>query len=91
MISAHGGSLECLDDPNTHQPKFREKVYAEKDGYITWMNTLELGKTVVQLGGGRLQKGDKLDPTVGIVFHKKTGDLVSAGEPILEYFCSAKE
>ena len=91
MISAHGGSLDSLDDPNTHQPKFREKIYAEKDGYITWMNTLELGRTVVRLGGGRLQKGDKLDPTVGIVFHKKTGDSVSAGEPILEYFCSDKD
>ena len=35
--------------------------------------------------------GDELDPTVKIAFHKKTGDSVYAGEPLLEYFCSEKD
>ena len=29
-------------------------------------------------------------PPVGIVFHKKVGDSVHKGEPLLEYFCSDK-
>ena len=74
MVAAHGGSLKSLDNPNTHKPEYCEKIYAETDGYITSMDTLNLGMAVVYLGGGRLQKGDKLDPSVGIVFHKKRGD-----------------
>jgi pyrimidine-nucleoside phosphorylase len=88
MISAHGGLPDSLIDSKTHQPKFSEKVHAEKDGYISFMDTLRLGMAVVHLGGGRLQKGDALDPSVGVVFHKKIGDAVSKGEPLLEYYCS---
>ena len=91
MVKAHGGSLESLDNPETHKPLFRQEVCAETEGYISFMNTFELGKAVVHLGGGRLHKEDTLDPTVGIVFHKKVGDSVYEGEPLLEYFCSDKD
>ena len=54
-------------------------------------SSLNLGMAVVYLGGGRLQKGDAIDPSVGIVFHKKIGDEVSEGELLLEYYCSGKD
>jgi len=88
MVSTQGGALESLDDPNTHKPKFRKKLYAEKYGYISFMDTLSLGTAVVHLGGGRLQRSDILDPTVGIIFYKKIGDEVNVREPLLEIFCS---
>ena len=91
LVSAHGGDLTSLDNPEIHKPLFREEVYAEKDGYISFVDTLSLGMAVVYLGGGHLQKGGILDPTVGIAFHKKTGDLVCEGEPMLEYFCSNQD
>ena len=59
--------------------------------YIFSMNTLNLGMAVVQLGGGRLKKGDILDPSAGIIFHKKIGDIVSEGELLLEYYCSGED
>jgi pyrimidine-nucleoside phosphorylase len=36
----------------------------------------------VILGGGREKKEDSVDPSVGIVLHKKVGDKVAAGEGI---------
>jgi thymidine phosphorylase len=36
----------------------------------------------VILGGGRERKEDSVDPSVGLVFHKKVGDKVDAGEPL---------
>ena len=91
LVQAHGGSLECLDDHNMHKPSFLKKVYAETDGYITTIDTLSLGMAVVHLGGGRLIQSDELDPTVGIIFHKKIGDVVNKGDVLLEYYCSDKD
>ena len=88
MVTAHGGSLRSSDETSVHEPKFRKKLFAEKNGFITGINTLALGNAVIRLGGGRVKKDDILDPTVGIIFHKKVGDIVHAGERMLEYFCS---
>jgi len=41
-----------------------------------------LGSACVILGGGRERKEDSVDPTVGIVLHKKVGDVVSRGEAL---------
>ena len=90
MVQAHNGSLESLDNPNTHESKFSEKVYAKADGYITSMDTLNLGMTLVYLQGGHQQIKGALDPTAGIYFYKKTGDQVNNGDVLLEYFCSNK-
>jgi pyrimidine-nucleoside phosphorylase len=38
---------------------------------------------VVLLGGGRTRKGDPIDYAVGIVHHKKVGDQIDKGEPLL--------
>ena len=88
MIKAHGGAFESITDPRIHEPKYRQKIFVEKDGYISGLNTLVLGNVLVQLGGGRVNKDDNIDPTAGIIFHKKVGDIVHAGEGILEYFCA---
>ena len=47
---------------------------------------------IVVLGGGREKKEDSIDPGVGIVFHKKTGDAVKKGEPLctLHYNADAR-
>ena len=90
MVSAHGGSIKSLDNLETNKPLYHSEIRADNDGYISSMDTFSLGLAVVHLGGGRGHKGATLDPTVGIVFHKKTGDLVNRDEPLLEYFCSDK-
>jgi len=91
MVKAHGGSLDSLKDSEMNKPLFSQKVQAKTNGYISYMDTLRLGSAIVQLGGGRLQKREKLDPTAGIIFYKKTGDFVNKDESFLEYFCSNKD
>ena len=58
------------------------------NGYITTMNTLELGNALIQLGICRKNKNDHLDYTAGIYFYKKTGDIVNKSEAWAEIFCS---
>lgn len=36
----------------------------------------------LDLGAGRRTKEDEIDPAVGLVFHKKVGDAVEAGDAI---------
>ena len=88
MVDAHGGAFESIADSATHKPKYKKIIIAEDDGFITHLNTLEFGKAVVQLGGGRLAIGDKLDYSTGIQFYKKIGQTVSKGETLAEVFCS---
>ena len=88
MIIAHGGETEMLGTPQLHKPKFRKEIFAKEDGFIGEMDTLQLGQAVVQLGGGRIYKNDKIDYSTGILFHKKIGEFIGKGEPLLEYFCS---
>ena len=77
-----------LGTPQLHEPEFRKEIFAKEDGFIVEMDTLQLGQAVVQLGGGRIQKNDKIDYSTVILFHKKIGEYVDNGEPLLEYFCS---
>jgi len=88
MIIAHGAEIEILGTSHLHQPKFRKEIFSEEDGFIGEMDTLKLGQAVVQLGGGRIKKNDKIDYSAGVLFHKKIGKFVKKGEPLLEYFCS---
>jgi pyrimidine-nucleoside phosphorylase len=88
MVVAHGGSLKSLEDFEIHKPKYKMKIIAENDGFITQMNTLELGQAVVHLGVGRQLPGDQLDYSAGIQFNKKIGQTILKGETLAEVFCS---
>jgi len=88
MVFAHGGNLDGLNNPRLHKPKFKKEILAQDEGFVTQMNTLQLGRAVVQMGGGRLAIGDKLDYSTGIQFYKKIGQTVSKGETLAEVFCS---
>ena len=89
LVEAQGGDVSALDHYKTlHQPRYQEVILAPQGGYIQEMNTYQLGMAAVQLGCGRLQTGDFLDPTAGMTFHHKIGSAVKAGEPLLTCFNS---
>jgi pyrimidine-nucleoside phosphorylase len=84
MIKRQGGDEKVIDDygilplANHHHV-----VAASRNGYIKKMEATQIGLHVVQLGGGRQKASDKIDFGVGLTFHKKIGDRVKEGEPIL--------
>ena len=49
-------------------------------GYVVDVDPLALGHVVVDLGGGRKQPADDVDPHVGVVLCKTQGDQVKAGD-----------
>ena len=58
------------------------QIFQPKNGFIAEIDCQAVGIASVILGGGRAKKEDSVDPSVGIVLHRKLGDAVSAGEPI---------
>jgi thymidine phosphorylase len=49
---------------------------------VAAIDAAEVGKTGVDLGGGRLQKGDSIDYGVGIMCHAKVGASLKNGDPL---------
>ena len=89
MIDAQGGDSRVLDDESLLAiGKFTYEVTAPQDGYITHMNTEQCGIASVMLGAGRTVKDGPIDYSAGIVMHKKTGDVVRAGESIATLYAS---
>jgi thymidine phosphorylase len=43
----------------------------------------QVGHAAMLLGAGRETVDSRIDPAVGLVLHKKVGDPVEAGEPLL--------
>ena len=58
------------------------EINSTKEGIIESIDALEFGKLSVNLGAGRINKGDTIDSSVGIVFDKLVGDKVKIGERI---------
>jgi len=81
MIKAQGGDPKVTEDTG-RLPKAKTlvDVKADSDGYITSMNTADIGNAAKLLGAGREKKTDELDLSVGIVIKKRLGDKVKRGD-----------
>lgn len=87
MFACQGGDTRVLDDYTLFaQPAASFELLAERDGYIHSADAEKIGSASVLLGAGRLTKEDSIDPSAGIVLHKKTGDAVRAGESIATFY-----
>jgi len=83
MVQLQGGDLSAIDDPR-QLPRARHvhQIVSPENGYVDAIDCEAMGTACVILGGGREKKEDSVDPSVGIVLHKKIGDPVSAREPL---------
>ncbi|HEV3307922.1 MAG TPA: thymidine phosphorylase [Candidatus Sulfotelmatobacter sp.] len=83
MVELQGGDPRVIDDPKKlRRAQHTVTISSPRDGYVVSLKCEQIGTACVVLGGGRERKEDSVDPTVGIVLHKKVGDAVSAGEPL---------
>lgn len=75
MVQAQGGDLSAL-------PGIGETtaVVATSAGFVTGIDSLEVGLTGVALGAGRAKAGDTVDPVVGIRIDAGRGTQVAAGD-----------
>ena len=82
MVAAQGGD----NDAPLPTAKFEHTITASQDGTVTSMNALAVGIAAWRLGAGRARKEDQVSAGAGIKLHKKPGDRVKQGEPLLTMF-----
>lgn len=91
LITDQGGDASIVDHPEKlPQADGQVDVIAQASGYITAIETNELGLASVKIGGGRAKKDDIVDPAVGIMMHKKLGDAVKTGEPLATLYVNTE-
>ena len=84
VIELQGGDPKVCDDPR-HLPAAAEKIdlRAETGGRVARIACRAVGHAAMLLGAGRETVDSRIDPAVGLVLHKKVGDAVGKGEPLL--------
>ncbi len=76
-IAAQGG-----DPSHLPQPRQVVEVKSPRSGFIAAIDTYQAGMFVVDLGAGRKKADDVIDYAAGVMFDRRTGDQVRAGEVI---------
>jgi len=61
------------------------------DGYLAEQNAGIIGEAVVELGGGRRTKDDKINPQVGVWLDHVVGDHVKTGDRLLRIYAASED
>jgi pyrimidine-nucleoside phosphorylase len=91
MVELQGGDPRVIDDPKKlPQAQHTMTIASPRNGHLISLQCEQVGTACVILGGGREKKEDSVDPSVGIVLHKKVGGSVSSGEPLATIYYNAE-
>lgn len=91
MIRAQGGDTSVFDDLKaSHKPGATLVLESWDTGYISEMDTMELGWAVQRLGAGRVKAGEPVDPHAGIEFHARRGAHLQKGQPFATLYATSE-
>jgi len=83
-VEAQGGDPRVLDDTALlPQAGKHRAITSGRAGFVTAVETDEIGRVVMDWGGGRRRLEDKIDHAVGLRLHAKIGDQVDADAPLV--------
>ena len=83
IIHDQGGDVRVLEEPKRLAKAMIERpILASASGVIAECDVRAMGLAVIELGGGRRQTDDLIDPAVGLSKLKRVGDKVTLGEPV---------
>lgn len=89
LVETQGGDLSVLDDPNSRAGASPiGHVQASNSGYVSSIDSLQLGLAAVALGAGRMKKDDEVDPIAGFALNKMVGSSVEIGESLATVYAS---
>jgi thymidine phosphorylase len=89
-VEAQGGDPRVCDDPANILPLVTQsfRVESPRSGFITKVNTAEIGHAIASIGGGRVRIDDTIDPSVGFIADVRIGDELDNRGSLGTIFCS---
>lgn len=82
-VAEQGGNPRAVEDYSLlPQARHEDAVVAPLDGFISGLEARAMGVASMILGAGRERSDARIDPAVGLLFEKKIGDKIQAGERI---------
>ncbi len=89
-VAAQGGEPKVCDEPAKFLPLATEsfKVESPRSGFVSKVNTAEIGHAIAAIGGGRVRIDDEIDASVGYMAEVKIGDRVSAEASLGIIYCA---
>lgn len=92
FVKRQGGDVSLLDACDSIiNASYIVNVVSENSGYVSSIQSELIGETAMILGGGRQNKGDDIDHSVGVVLSKKVGDKVDKGDVIATIYANDKD
>jgi len=92
LVEEQGGDTGMIKNPSGYPAaEYSLEVKAKKAGYLSEIDTFNLGMAAVELGAGRRAKEDTVDPSAGYILHKKLGSKVEENETIATLYTNKKE
>lgn len=92
MVAGQGGDAGIVDDlKKLPQAKCSRVLLSEQDGWISAMESEEIGRACVLLGAGRMTMEDTIDPAAGIRLHVQVGDEVHKGDALMTLYADSEE
>ncbi|HKR00545.1 MAG TPA: thymidine phosphorylase [Pyrinomonadaceae bacterium] len=88
-VEAQGGDPSVCDDAARLLPLTPNEVRVEspRTGFVSGIDTAEVGHAIAEIGGGRVRIEDLIDPAVGFAVEAKIGDRVLAGDVLGLLYC----
>jgi pyrimidine-nucleoside phosphorylase len=89
-VEAQGGNPRVCDNPSSILPLTENaiKVESPRSGFVTKVDTEEIGHAIAEAGGGRVRMEDQIDPAVGFLAEVKIGDELRSGDSIGFVYCA---
>ena len=92
LVERQGGDPDVVSRPELlPEAPLRRTWEAPADGFVTRADAYEIGVASVELGAGRRNIEDDVDPAVGIVLFLRRGDAVRRGQPVAEIHARSEE
>lgn len=84
LIQSQGGDARIIREPDLlPTANYQIPLPAQQSGTISSIAAEQIGVSALLLGAGRMTAETVIDLAVGITLHKKIGDYVEKGEPLL--------
>jgi pyrimidine-nucleoside phosphorylase len=87
LLKKQNGDVSFIENVETYsKSSFAVEVFTKESGFVSAIDSLELGLTSISLGAGRMKVDDVLDMKAGIMLKKKVGDEILQNEPLAIFY-----